>query len=216
MEFLDENLVQYIEKSTQDEPELLQKLNRETHQKVTGARMLSGHLQGRILSLFSKLVRPKNILEVGTYTGYSALCMAEGLQKGGKLHTIDKNKELYDLERRYFDASDYGEQIVQHTGDAREIIPQLDEQFDLAFIDADKANYAKYYESILPKMPSGGMIISDNVLWSGKVLKPAEPKDKDTKTLQEYSQMLKNDERVETYLLPIRDGLMVTRKNETE
>ena len=164
MDFLPEEINNYVEKHSQPEPALLQKLNRETWQKVLAPRMLSGHLQGRVLSMLSKLINPKNILEIGTYTGYSALCLAEGMQKEGELHTIDINEELHDFQRKYFDASSFGKQIIQHTGNALEIIPKLSKTFDLVFIDADKSNYPKYLEIILPKLQSGSVILSDNVL----------------------------------------------------
>ncbi|RNL69150.1 methyltransferase domain-containing protein [Sinomicrobium pectinilyticum] len=211
MHFISEVLENYVEKSTDNEPELLQELSRETHLRVLRPRMLSGHFQGRFLSFISKLKSPEYILEVGTYTGYSALCMAEGIRKGGELHTIDINEELYDLQRRYFDRSGYGEQIKQHTGDALDIIPSLNIKFDLAFIDADKENYHTYFDLIIHKMNKGGLILSDNVLWSGKVVEEVKPNDKSTIALLEYNKKLKEDSRVETLLLPIRDGLTICR-----
>ncbi len=186
-------------------------LNKETYQKVLLPRMLSGHFQGRVLSMLSKLIRPVNILEIGTYTGYSALCLCEGMQENGTLHTIDIKEELVDFQRKHFDKSPWGNQIVQHLGEALDIIPTIDTKFDLVFIDADKENYINYFELIVPKMNKGGIILSDNVLWSGKVLEPLNPKDVSTKILLEYNQLLKNDPRVETVLLPIRDGLTVSR-----
>lgn len=207
-----EEIEAYSEDITHPESELLSKLNRETHQKALHPEMISGHLQGRLLSLLSKLVHPKRILEIGTYTGYSALCLAEGLQPDGLLHTIDINEELKALQRKYFDLSEYGSQIMQHTGSALDIIPKLEEQFDLVFIDADKANYINYYNLTFPKLNSGGIIISDNVLWYGKVVKPTQPGDKDTEILKEFNQMLRDDDRIDNILLPIRDGLMVSRK----
>lgn len=175
--------------------------------------MLSGHYQGRILSMISKLVNPKNILEIGTYTGYSALCLAEGMQSNGVLHTIDVNEELVDFQRKYFDKSGYGKQIHQYLGNALEIIPKLDTTFDLVFIDADKENYSNYFNVIIDKLNTGGIIISDNVLWSGKVLETTFKKD-DTSTpaLIEYNALLKKDKRIETVVLPIRDGLTISRK----
>lgn len=213
MQFLSENLDNYVVDHSQEEPELLQQLNRETNQKILQPRMLSGHYQGRVLSMISKLVYPKTILEIGTYTGYSALCLAEGLQPEGELHTIDINEELYDFQKKYFDKSDYKNQIHQHIGNALEIIPKLDITFDLVFIDADKENYCNYFEIIIDKLKPGGIILSDNVLWSGKVLETTFKKD-DTSTpaLIEYNKLLKNDSRVETVLLPIRDGLTISRK----
>ena len=211
MHFISPELEDYIEKHSEDEPALLAALNKETHQKILQPRMLSGHFQGRALSLLSKLVNPKNILEIGTYTGYSAFCLCEGLQQDGTLHTIDIKEELWDFQRKYFDKSPWGSQIVQHIGNALDIIPTLDIKFDLVFIDADKENYIKYFDLIIPMMNKGGLILSDNVLWSGKVLEPVKPNDESTKVLLEFNKLLKNDPRVETVLFPIRDGLNVSR-----
>ena len=211
MHFISQELENYIEQHSEKEPELLAALNKETYQKVLLPRMLSGHFQGRVLSMLSKLIRPLNILEIGTYTGYSALCLCEGMQENGSLHTIDIKEELIDFQRKHFDKSPWGNQIVQHLGEALDIIPTLDLKFDLVFIDADKENYINYFVLIVPKMNKGGIILSDNVLWSGKVLEPLNPKDISTKILLEYNLLLKNDPRVETVLLPIRDGLMVSR-----
>lgn len=213
MHFIPQELDDYVVKHSEDEPELLQQLNRETYQKILQPRMLSGHYQGRLLSMISKLVNPINILEIGTYTGYSALCLAEGMQGSGELHTIDINEELIDFQRKYFDKSGYGNQIVQHLGSALEIIPNLEKTFDLIFIDADKNNYSNYFHVIIDKLNKGGIILSDNVLWSGKVLDTTFKKD-DTSTpaLIAYNALLKNDKRVETVLLPIRDGLTISRK----
>ena len=211
MHFISEELEDYIEKHSQAEPPLLAELNKETYQKVLLPRMLSGHFQGRVLSMLSKLIRPTTILEIGTYTGYAALCLCEGMQIDGQLHTIDIKEELVDFQRKYFDMSEWGTQIVQHLGEGTTIIPTLDVKFDLVFIDADKENYLNYYKLIVPKMNPGGIILSDNVLWSGKVLEPLEPNDISTKILIEYNKLLRNDPRVETVLLPIRDGLTVSR-----
>ncbi len=211
MHFISSELENYVEKHSENEPQLLADLNRETYQKVLLPRMLSGHFQGRVLSMLSKLIRPFNILEIGTYTGYSALCLAEGMQDSGSLHTIDIKEELIDLQRKYFDKSPWGKQIVQHLGQATDIIPLLDLKFDLVFIDADKENYLNYYEMIVPKMNKGGIILSDNVLWSGKVLEELNPKDISTAVLLKYNKLLQEDPRVETVLLPIRDGLTVSR-----
>ncbi len=211
MHFISPELEDYIEQHSEKEPELLAALNKETYQKILLPRMLSGHFQGRVLSMLSKLIRPLNILEIGTYTGYSALCLCEGMQKNGQLHTIDIKEELVDFQRKHFDKSPWGTQIVQHLGEAIQIIPTLELKFDLVFIDADKENYLEYFELILPKMNKGGIILSDNVLWSGKVLEPLNPKDVSTKVLLEYNQLLATDPRVETVLLPIRDGLTVSR-----
>lgn len=211
MHFLSPLLEEYIQKHSEEEPELLQELTRETHLKVLRPRMITGHFQGRVLSILSKIINPKNILEIGTYTGYSALCLAEGIQKDGQLHTIDINEELTGLQRKYFDRSKFGDQIIQHTGNALEIIPTLDMVFDLVFIDAEKKEYPDYLEAILEKTKKGSIILSDNVLWSGKVIEPLDPKDKATKILLDYNKNLKEDERLETVLLPIRDGLTLSR-----
>jgi len=211
MHFISEELEDYAAFHSENEPELLAALNRETHQKILQPRMLSGHFQGRVLSMISKLVNPKHILEIGTYTGYATLCLAEGLQPDGTLNTIDNNEELYDFQRKYFDLSQWKDQITQHLGNALEHIPALNKKFDLVFIDADKENYINYFNMIVPLMNKGGIILSDNVLWSGKVLEPVKANDKSTKILLEYNQLLKEDPRVETVLLPIRDGLTVSR-----
>ena len=213
MHFLPEEIDNYIDLHTEDEPQLLQELNRETQLKILQPRMLSGHYQGRVLSMLSKLVNPKYILEVGTYTGYSALCMAEGLQHDGELHTIDINEELADFQKKYFDKSPYGKQIIQYVGNALDIIPTLDISFDLVFIDADKENYSNYFKLIIDKLKTGGIILSDNVLWSGKVLDSTFKKDDlATPALIEYNKLIKEDSRVETVILPIRDGLTISRK----
>ena len=211
MHFLPEKLDNYVVAHSQKEPELLQQLSRETWQKVLAPRMLSGHFQGRVLSMLSKLINPKNVLEIGTYTGYSALCLAEGIQPKGQLHTIDTNEELYDLQRRYFDKSGFGNQIIQYTGNAINIIPKIDKTFDLVFIDADKQNYPNYLEIILPKVKSGSVILSDNVLWTGKVIEELQKGDKDTEALLKYNKMINEHSQLETVLLPIRDGLTITR-----
>lgn len=211
MHFISQELEDYIEQHSEKEPELLAALNKETYQKILLPRMLSGHFQGRVLSMLSKLVHPLTILEIGTYTGYAALCLCEGMRENGSLHTIDIKEELVDFQRKYFDRSPWGNQIVQHLGEAVAVIPTLDIKFDLVFIDADKENYVNYYELIVPKMNRGGLILSDNVLWSGKVLEPLQEDDASTKVLIEYNELLKNDPRVETVLLPIRDGLTVSR-----
>lgn len=211
MHFISEELEHYVEQHCSAESDLLQSLNKETYQKVLQPRMLSGHFQGRVLAMLSKLIRPERILELGTYTGYSTLCLAEGLSATGEIHTIDIKEELVNFQRKYFDASGYGKQIVQHIGPALEIIPTLDGPFDLVFMDADKENYIAYFHQILPKMKPGGIILSDNVLWSGKVVEPLQPNDKSTQVLLEYNQLLANHPKLETVLLPIRDGLTVSR-----
>ena len=211
MHFLPEKIDNYAVNHSQEEPLILQELSKETWQKVLNPRMLSGAFQGRILAMIAKLIQPKNILEIGTYTGYSALCLAEGLAKNGTLYTIDKNEELESLQRKYFEKSGYKDQIQPYIGNALEIIPQLDTTFDLVFIDADKVNYINYFHLIIDKMKSGSVILSDNVLWSGKVVEKLNPKDKDTEILLEYNKLLNNDDRIETVLLPIRDGLTISR-----
>jgi predicted O-methyltransferase YrrM len=210
MHFISEKLDEYVVKHSEDEPALLKALTRETYQKILQPRMLSGHYQGRVLSVLSKLIRPKVILEIGTYTGYSALCLAEGLDQKGVLHTIDINEELLDFQRSYFDKSDYGSQIFQHLGPAADIIPTLDNTFDLVFMDADKLNYINYFNQIIDKLNPGGVILSDNVLWSGKVIEALDPNDLSTKIVLDYNKLLKEDPRLETVLLPIRDGLTVS------
>jgi len=212
MHFLPEKLDDYIVEHSQEEPELLQQLTRETYQKVLQPIMLSGPYQGRVLSMISKLLRPKSILELGTFTGYSTLCLAEGLDVSGEINTIDVNEELYDFQRRYFNKSGYGEQIFQHIGNALEIIPELDKTFDLVFIDADKPNYSNYFHLIIDKLEPGGIILSDNVLWHGKVVETLNPKDVSTKAVLNYNTLLKEDSRIQTVVLPIRDGLTISRK----
>lgn len=211
MHFLSHDLEKYIDNNSESEPILLQELTRETHLKVLQPRMITGHYQGRVLSLLSKIIAPTTILEIGTYTGYSALCLAEGLQEKGKLHTIDINEELRTMQRHYFDKSNIGDQIIQHIGDAIEIVPKLDEVFDLIFIDAEKKSYDSYFETAIKKTKPGSVILSDNVLWSGKVVEPLKKSDIATETLLKYNQKLKTDPRVETVILPIRDGLTLSR-----
>ncbi len=211
MSFIPEIIENYISNHTQSEPKLLQQLNKETWQKVLNPRMLSGAYQGRVLSLLSKLISPKTILEIGTYTGYSALCLAEGLSTKGKLITIDKNEELEDFSKKYFQKSAYKNNIQQIIGNAVEVIPTLNNTFDLVFIDADKTNYTTYFDLVIDKMNTGGIIISDNVLWSGKVVEELNPKDKDTEAIISYNKKLAEDKRIETVMLPIRDGLTVSR-----
>ena len=211
MHFLSEELENYAAQHTEDEPLLLQELNKRTHLNVLQPRMISGHFQGRFLSLLSKMVLPRTILEIGTYTGYATLCLAEGLHPEGVLHTIDIKEELTDLQREFFDRSGYGNQIVQHLGKAADIIPSLNTTFDLVFIDADKQNYAHYFDLVIEKMNRGGIILSDNVLWSGKVVEEVKHNDKHTQALMAYNQKIKDDPRVETVFLPIRDGITLSR-----
>ncbi len=212
MFFLPEKLDSYVVAHSEQEPELLQQLTRETYQKVLQPIMLSGPYQGRVLSMISKLVRPKTILELGTFTGYATLCLAEGLQTNGEIHTIDINEELEDFQRKYFDKSGFGDNIIQHIGNAIDIIPTIDKTYDLVFIDADKPNYCNYFQLIVDKLNPGGIILSDNVLWHGKVVEPLQDKDNSTKAILAYNRLLKEDPRVETVVLPIRDGLTISRK----
>lgn len=211
MHFISEELEDYIEKHSVAEPELLQQLNKETYQKILQPRMLSGHFQGRVLSMLSKILNPKHILELGTYTGYATLCLAEGLQNNGTIDTIDINEELEDIQQKYFSKSPFKDQIIQHVGNALDIVPTLNKKLDLVFIDADKENYINYWNLIVPMMNKGGIILSDNVLWSGKVLEEVQKNDKSTPILLEFNKLVNEDNRVETVLLPIRDGLTVSR-----
>lgn len=211
MHFLSPLLENYIADHSEPEPPILQELTRETHLKVVQPRMITGHFQGRVLSMLSKIIGPRYILEIGTYTGYSAICLAEGLQKDGQLHTIEVNEELHQMQRKYFDKSGYGSQIVQHTGDALTIVPNLEPIFDLVFIDANKVYYDDYFEAAMKKTKPGSVILSDNVLWSGKVVEPIQESDKATAALVAYNEKLRDDPRVETVLLPIRDGLTLSR-----
>ena len=212
IDFIDKDLLNYVESNSQNEPQLLKELNRETHLKVLNPRMLSGSYQGRLLSLLSKIISPKSVLEIGTYTGYSALCIAEGLDKNGIIDTIDVNEELQEIQNKYFKKSGFKKQIYQHVGNALDIIPKIDKCFDLVFLDADKENYPDYYNLVIDKIVSGGILIADNVLWSGKVI---DKKDSDLTTIKliEFNNLVQNDKRVETMILPIRDGLSICRKN---
>ena len=212
IDFIDKDLLNYVESNSQKEPQLLKELNRETHLKVLNPRMLSGSYQGRLLSLLSKIISPKSVLEIGTYTGYSALCIAEGLDKNGIIDTIDINEELQEIQNKYFKKSGFEKQIYQHVGNALDIIPKIDKCFDLVFLDADKENYPEYYNLVIDKIVSGGILIADNVLWSGKVI---DKKDSDLTTIKliEFNNLVQNDKRVETMILPIRDGLSICRKN---
>jgi caffeoyl-CoA O-methyltransferase len=210
MEFLPEPLAIYAEAHTSPETDVLQQLNRETHAKILMPRMLSGHLQGQFLSMISHMVQPKAVLEIGTYTGYSAICLAAGLQVGGVLHTIDINEELEEMVTGFIAKAGLQDKIKNHVGNALEIIPGFTETFDLVFIDADKINYSNYFDLVIDKVRKGGFIMADNVLWSGKVIE--EKKDKDTQAIADYNRKLQNDPRVENVLLPIRDGIMIARK----
>ena len=210
MEFLPEEIAKYSEQFTDSESETLAKLNRKTWQQMVVPRMLSGHMQGRILSMFSKMIKPQCILEIGTFTGYSAICMAEGLTDSGKLITLDVNEEFEEIAKSFFNESGMSDKIEMKIGNAIELIPAIDETFDLVFIDADKENYSNYFDLVIEKLAKGGLIIADNVLWSGKVVE--ENPDKETKALMNYVDKIHNDDRVENVLLPVRDGLMICRK----
>ncbi len=212
MEFLPEKIDDYTANHTSAESEVLAQLNRDTHAKVLQPRMLSGHVQGRILSTFSHMLKPKHILEIGTYTGYSAICLAEGLAPDGKLHTIDINEELEEMVKSYIAKANMENQIQMHVGNAMEIIPQLNETWDLVFIDADKENYSNYFDLVIDHIRPGGFIIADNVLWSGKVVEKVNAKDLETQALIDFNKKVHEDNRVENVLFPVRDGLMVCRK----
>ena len=212
MEFISQELDDYVCDHTDIESDLLKELNRETNVKVLNPRLLSGHYQGRVLSMLSKMIQPNRILELGTYTGYSALCLAEGLTENGRLITVDVNPELEEMVDKYIQKSPFKNQIQQIIGNGMDVIPTLNEEFDIVFIDADKRNYTAYYELVFDKLRKGGYIISDNVLWSGKVVNEYEKSDLDTKILKDFNAQLHNDPRVENVLLPIRDGLMIVRK----
>lgn len=212
MVLISDELDRYVSDHTEKEPEYLQELNRKTHLEVLQPRMLSGHYQGRVLSMLSHMIRPKRILEIGTYTGYSAMCLAEGLQEYGLLITIDVNEELEELVNSYIEKSGMRNQIMNLVGDALDIIPNLDGEFDLVFIDADKMNYINYYHLVFDKVKKGGYIIADNILWSGKVLEEYDQLDKATQLLMDYNKLIHEDDRVQEVLLPIRDGIMIARK----
>jgi len=210
MDFISEKLAEYLSQNSDKEPEILSKLNKETHQKILQPRMLSGHIQGRFLSLISKIKSPLHILEIGTYTGYGTLCLAEGLATNGKIFTIDRNEELINIQNKYFEESGNRDKIVQLTGNAVDILMGLNENFDLIFIDADKENYIKYFEIVSKKLNPNGIIISDNVLWSGKVVEESD-NDQETDTLKKFNKLLSKDKRFETIILPLRDGLSISR-----
>lgn len=210
--FIDSKIFNYSLSKSSKEPKILNDLNRETHLKILNPRMLSGHYQGRILSLISKIIKPKTVLEIGTYTGYSTICLSEGLDKNGSIHTIDHNEELLVIQNKYFKKAGISEKVKQYTGDAIKIIKKLNLDFDLVFIDADKENYPLYFDSIIEKVKPGGVIIADNILWSGKILEKVEEEDYATKSIIEFNDKVKNDDRVETIILPIRDGLSLIRK----
>ncbi len=213
-DFIDRNIQDYVEKHTENEPKLLKKLNKETHLKILHPRMLCSPYQGRLLSIISKIFQPKSVLEIGTYTGYSTLCIAEGLDKKGTILTIDCNEELIEIQNRYFKESHYRNNIIQHTGTALDIIPKLESFYDFVYLDADKENYINYYNLIIEKLVPGGLILSDNVLWSGKVVDKETNFDFITKQLVTFNKLLKKDPRIETFVMPIRDGITISRKTK--
>tara|TARA_B100000575_G_scaffold35096_1_gene23664 strand:+ start:1666 stop:2304 length:639 start_codon:yes stop_codon:yes gene_type:complete len=210
MDFISEKIAEYLSQNTEKEPEILSKLNQETHQKILQPRMLSGHIQGRFLSLLSKIKSPHNILEIGTYTGYGTLCLAEGLATDGKILTIDRNEELLKIQNKYFEESGNRDKIIQLTGNAIDILNNLNQTFDLIFIDADKENYIRYFQIVSERLNPNGIIISDNVLWSGKVVEKNN-NDEETNTLKEFNKILNEDARFETVIIPIRDGISISR-----
>ena len=210
--FIDSKIFNYSLSKSSKEPKILNDLNRETHLKILNPRMLSGHYQGRILSLVSKIIKPKTVLEIGTYTGYSTICLSEGLDKNGSIHTIDHNEELLVIQNKYFKKAGISEKVKQYTGDATKIIKKLNLDFDLVFIDADKENYPLYFDLIIEKVKPGGVIIADNILWSGKIIEKVKEEDCATKSIIEFNDKVNNDDRVETIILPIRDGLSLIRK----
>ena len=209
--FINKEILEYSEQHSVKEPKVLKDLNRETHLKVLNPRMLSGFFQGRLISLISKILKPSKVLEIGTYTGYSAICLSEGLSSDGTIHTIDKNEELVSIQNKYFKKAGVKNSIIQHTGNALEIIPKINESFDLIFLDADKENYINYFNLIINKLNKGGIILADNVLWSGKVI-DLRDNDLTTRVLREFNELVNEDSRVETILLPIRDGISLIRK----
>ena len=211
MDFISEKLTEYISRNSNIEPEILARLNQETHQKILKPRMLSGHIQGRFLSMISKMKSPSTILEIGTYTGYGTLCLLEGLKEDGKIFTIDRNEELLKIQNKYFEESGKRDKIIQLTGNAKEILNDLNETYDLVFIDADKENYIEYFKQVSERLNKNGIIISDNVLWSGKVLDSSLEKDEETNALVNFNKILNEDKRFETVILPLRDGLSMSR-----
>jgi len=211
MDFITEKIAEYLSQNSQEEPDILSRLNRETHQKILQPRMLSGHIQGRLLSMISKIKSPTTILEIGTYTGYGTLCLAEGLNANGKIYTIDRNEELIMIQNKYFEESGNRDKIIQLTGNAIDILVNHDKLFDIVFIDADKENYLKYFEIVSNKLNPNGIIISDNVLWSGKVVENKLSDDQETTTLKKFNKLINDDERFETIILPLRDGISISR-----
>ena len=216
MDFIPKIIDDYAVNHSDKEPQYLYDLYRETHLNVLRPRMLSWHLQGRTLSFISKMLQPKLIVELGTYTGYSALCLAEGLMEGGSLYTIDREDELQTIQKKYFNLSPFEDSIIPVLADAIDCIPELPDDIDLVFIDADKENYLNYFKALLPKMKQGGVLIADNVLWSGKVVEDLDQNDEETLALIDFNDFVQNDDRVENLLLPIRDGLMLVRKKNND
>lgn len=212
MDFIDKKITEYAELFSSSESNLLKKLNRDTYAKMLNPRMLSGHLQGKLLSFLSQMITPKNILEIGTFTGYATLCLAEGLTEDGVIYTIESNEEIEDFAKKYFNQSQFAHKINLIIGDATMIIPTLNNTFDLVFIDADKKNYSLYFDLVIDKVKSGGIILADNVLWSGKVLQAETLSDNDTRSIQKFNEKIQKENRVENLLLPFRDGLMIMRK----
>jgi predicted O-methyltransferase YrrM len=212
MQITSEQIESYCEAHTSIESDLLHRLNRETHIKMMNPRMLSGAVQGKFLSMISKMIQPVNVLEIGTFTGYAALCLAEGLQENGELHTIELDEELEEIITKYFNLSAHKENLHLHVGNALEIIPALNKTWDLVFMDAEKEEYLKYYEMVLPSVRKGGSILVDNVLWNGKVTEKVADKDTDTQTIMEFNDFIQNDPRVENVLLPVRDGILLIEK----
>ena len=210
MDFISDKLADYLNKNSEKEPEILSQLSKETHQKILQPRMLSGHIQGRFLSFISKIKSPDKILEIGTYTGYSTICLAEGLSKNGRIDTIDKNEELIKIQNKYFEKSGFRNKIIQHTGNALDILKDLNEKYDIIFIDADKENYINYFNQVSNKLSKNGIIISDNVLWSGKVL-DSDQMDEETSTLVQFNKIINDDKRFKSIILPIRDGISISR-----
>ena len=210
MDFISDKLADYLNKNSEKEPEILSQLSKETHQKILQPRMLSGHIQGRFLSFISKIKSPEKILEIGTYTGYSTICLAEGLSKNGKIDTIDKNEELIKIQNKYFEKSGFRNKIIQHTGNALDILKNLNGKYDIIFIDADKENYINYFNRVSNKLSKNGIIISDNVLWSGKVL-DSNQMDEETATLVQFNKIINDDKRFKSIILPIRDGISISR-----
>ena len=212
MDFIPKEIYNYIKNHSVEESNLLKELSRNTKLKILNPRMLSGSYQGRILSMISKLTKPKYILEVGTYTGYSTLCLAEGIKGSGELHTIDNNEELYDFQREYFNKSGYGDKIFQHLGNAIDLIDTINLKFDLIFLDADKENYTNYLELLANKLNTNGVLITDNVLWSGKVIKSISDDDLSTQEIDKFNKLMNQRSDMETIILPIRDGISISRK----